>query len=232
MVGKPLVLYRQDENGNRLEPIERAVLDLPEEFASDVTRIFQERKGTLTKYETMPHHEGIGKQRVRLEFDIPSRGLLGIRSRYLTATRGEGLFSSYVLEYAPHRGAIPHRTTGALIADRLGQTVEYALLSLEERGMLFVKPGVKVYEGMIIGENAKENDMNVNPCKEKKLTNIRSAHAEVLVTLSGIRDMSLERCLEWIDEDEWIEVTPENVRMRKKVLQENLRSVKREERIK
>ena len=232
MVGKPLVLYQTAADGGRLEPFEKAVLDLPEEYASDVTRIFQERKGMLTKYEAMPHHEGIGKQRVRLEFDIPSRGLLGIRSRYLTATRGEGLFSSYLVEYAPHKGEIAHRLNGALIADRTGQTVEYALLTLEERGMLFVKPGVKVYEGMIIGENAKDNDMNVNPCKEKKLTNIRSAHAEVLVTLSGIRDMSLERCLEWIDEDEWIEVTPENVRMRKKVLQENLRSVKRSERIK
>ena len=180
----------------------------------------------------MPHQENIGKQRVRLEFDIPSRGLLGIRSRYLTATRGEGLFSSYLVDYFPHKGDIPHRLCGALISDRLGSTIEYALLYLEERGMLFVKPGVKVYEGMIVGENAKENDMNVNPCKEKKLTNIRSAHTEVLVTLSGIRDMSLERCLEWIDEDEWIEVTPQNVRMRKKVLPLNLRSVKREDRIK
>ncbi len=230
MVGKPLVLYRE-ENGNRFEPNERAVLDLPEEYASDVTRIFQERKGTLTKYETLPHLEGIGKQRVRLEFDIPSRGLLGIRSRYLTATRGDGLFSSYLTEYTPHRGEIPHRANGAMIADRSGDTVEYALLSLEERGMLFVKPGVKVYEGMVIGEYSKDNDLNVNPCKEKKLTNIRSAHAEVLVTLSGIREMSLERCLEWIDEDEWIEVTPKNIRMRKKVLAQNLRSVKRSERI-
>lgn len=232
MVGKPLVLYRDDKDLGRLEPIERAVLDLPEEFASDVTRIFQERKGTLTKYEAMPHQENIGKQRVRLEFDIPARGLLGIRSRYLTATRGEGLFSSYLLEYSPHKGEIAHRQNGALIADRTGDSIEYALLTLEERGMLFIGPGVKVYEGMIIGENAKDNDMNVNPCKEKKLTNIRSAGAEFLVTLNGIRDMSLERCLEWIDEDEWIEVTPENVRMRKKVLQLNLRSVKRSERIK
>ena len=232
MVGKPLVLYREDADGTRLEPIERAVLDLPEEFASDVTRIFQERKGTLTKYENMPHQENIGKQRVRLEFDIPARGLLGIRSRYLTATRGEGLFSSYLLDYAPHKGEIAHRQNGALIADRTGDSIEYALLTLEERGMLFIGPGIKVYEGMIIGENAKDNDMNVNPCKEKKLTNIRSAGAEFLVTLNGIRDMSLERCLEWIDEDEWIEVTPENVRMRKKVLQLNLRSVKRSERIK
>jgi GTP-binding protein len=230
MVGKPLVLYRE-ENGNRFEPNECAVLDLPEEYASDVTRIFQERKGTLTKYETLPHLEGIGKQRVRLEFDIPSRGLLGIRSRYLTATRGDGLFSSYLTEYTPHRGEIPHRMNGAMVADRSGDSIEYALLSLEERGMLFIRPGVKVYEGMIIGEYSKDNDLNVNPCKEKKLTNIRSAHAEVLVTLSGIREMSLERCLEWIDEDEWIEVTPKNVRMRKKVLAQNLRSVKRSERI-
>ncbi len=231
MVGKPLVLYRIGEKGERLEPIERAVLDLPEEHASDVTRIFQERKGTLVKYEAMPHQEGIGRQRVRLEFDIPARGLLGIRSRYLTATRGDGLFSSYLLEYAPHRGEIAHRQNGALIADRTGDSIEYALLTLEERGMLFIGPGVKVYEGMIIGENAKDNDMNVNPCKEKKLTNIRSAGAEFLVRLAGTRDMSLERCLEWIDEDEWIEVTPENVRMRKKVLALNLRSVKRSERI-
>ncbi len=231
MVGKPLVLYREGPNGERLEPTERAVLDLPEEFASDVTRIFQERKGTLTKYEALPHVENIGKQRVRLEIDIPARGLLGIRSRYLTATRGEGLFSSYLLEYSPHKGEIAHRLNGALIADRIGQSIEYALLTLEERGVLFIGPGVKVYEGMIIGENAKDNDMNINPCKEKKLTNIRSAGAEFLVTLKGIRDMSLERCLEWIDEDEWIEVTPKNVRMRKKILALNLRSVKRSERI-
>jgi GTP-binding protein len=231
MVGKPLVLYQTGPNGERLEPMERAVLDLPEEHASDVTRIFQERKGLLTKYEAVTNPEGVGKARVRLEFDIPARGLLGIRSRYLTATRGDGLFSSYLIEYAPHKGEIAHRLNGALISDRSGETIEYSLLTLEERGVLFLKPGVKVYEGMIIGENNKDNDMNVNPCRAKKLTNIRAAHAELLVTLSGIRDMSLERSLEWIDEDEWIEVTPENVRLRKKVLNQNLRSVKRSERI-
>ncbi|MBS1958189.1 MAG: translational GTPase TypA [Bdellovibrionales bacterium] len=229
MVGKPIVLYQFNADGSRLEPMEQAVLDLPEEFASDVTRIFQERKGTLTKYEGQ--HNDIGKPRVRLEFEIPSRGLLGIRSRYLTATRGEGLFSSLLLDYAPHKGDIPHRMNGALISDRSGDTVEYALLSLEERGVLFFGPGHKVYEGMIIGEHAKDNDLNVNPCKEKKLTNIRAASAEFLVTLAGIRDMSLEKSLEWIDEDEWIEVTPENIRIRKKILQGNLRSVKRSERI-
>jgi GTP-binding protein len=121
--------------------------------------------------------------------------------------------------------------TGALISDRSGETVEYGLLGLEDRGVLFVGPGVPVYEGMIIGEGNKDNDLNVNPCRAKKLTNIRAAHAELLVTLAGIRKMSLEQCIEWIDEDEWIEVTPKSVRLRKKVLSLNLRSVKRSERV-
>lgn len=226
MVGKPTVLYKTDEAGSRLEPIERAVLDLPDVHASEVTRIFQERKGILTKYE--PSEEGA---RVRLEFEIPTRGLLGMRSRFLTVTRGAGLMSSDLARYDLHKGELPHRNVGALISDRTGDTVEYGLLGLEDRGILFMGPGVPVYEGMIIGESSKENDLNVNPCREKKLTNIRSAHAEVLVTLAGIRDMSLERCLEWIDEDEWIEVTPQSVRLRKKVLPLNLRSVKRSDRI-
>jgi GTP-binding protein len=225
MIGKPVVLYQIAENGEKLEPIERAVLDLPEEHASEVTRLFQERKGTLTKYES--RDDG----RVRLEIEIPTRGLLGMRNKYLTATRGAGLFSSEVINYAPHKGDISHRLNGALICDRLGETVQYALMALEDRGVLFLGPQVDVYEGMIIGENNKDNDMNVNPCKEKKLTNIRSAGAEFLVTLAGIRKMSLEQCIEWIDEDEWIEVTPKSVRMRKKVLSQNLRSVKRSERI-
>lgn len=228
MVGKPTVLYKIDNDGNRLEPMERAVLDLPETAVGDVTQMFQTRKGILSKYEVSSGH---GSRRVRLEFDIPTRGLLGMRSRYLTLTRGEGLFSTYLLEYGIHKGDLPHRTSGALISDRLGETVEYGLLGLEDRGVLFTDPGVQVYEGMIIGENNKENDLNVNPCREKKLTNIRAAHAEVLVTLAGIRKMSLEQCIEWIDEDEWIEVTPKSIRLRKKVLPQNLRSVKRQDRI-
>ncbi len=228
MVGKPTVLYQTYENGQRLEPMERAVLDLPEQFTGDVTRMFQERKGVLTKYEGGSGH---GSNRVRLEFDIPTRGLLGMRSRYLTATRGEGLFSTQLLAYGPHKGDLPHRTSGSLVSDRSGETVEYGLLGLEDRGVLFVGPGVPVYEGMIIGQHNKDNDLNVNPCREKKLTNIRAASAEFLVTLAGIRKMSLEQCIEWIDEDEWIEITPESIRLRKKVLAGNLRSVKREERI-
>jgi GTP-binding protein len=228
MIGKPTVLYKTDEEGNRLEPMERAVLDLPEFAVGDVTQMFQSRKGLLTKYEG---GSGNGAGRVRLEFDIPTRGLLGMRSRYLTVTRGEGLFSTYLLEDGAHKGDLPHRTTGALISDRLGDTVEYGLLGLEDRGIMFVGPGVPVYEGMIIGESNKDNDMNVNPCREKKLTNIRAAHAELLVTLSGIRKLSLEQCIDWIDEDEWIEITPKSIRLRKKVLPQNLRSVKREDRI-
>lgn len=231
MVGKPLVLYTVNENGERLEPIEHAVLDLPEDYASETTSMFQQRKGILTKYETHPAHSSTGKTRVRLEFDIPTRGLLGIRSKYLTISRGEGLFSAHVIGPVAFRGDIPHRACGAMVADRSGETVEYALLALEDRGIMFFGPGVPVYEGMIIGEYNKENDLNVNPCKEKKLTNIRAAHAEVLVTLAGIRKMPLERCIEWIDEDEWIEVTPKSVRMRKKVLQQNFRSVKRADRL-
>jgi GTP-binding protein len=230
MVGKPTVLYGRDEKGEKLEPMERAVLDLPEFAVGDVTGMFQTRKGLLTKYEG-GSGDGSGKGRVRLEFDIPTRGLLGMRSRYLTVTRGEGLFSTILLGYGPFKGDIAHRSAGAMIADRTGDTVEYALLVLEERGVLFFGPGVPVYEGMIIGEHNKENDLNVNPCKEKKLSNVRAAHAEVLVTLSGLRKMSLEQCIDWIDEDEWIEITPKSIRIRKKVLGQNFRSVKREERI-
>ncbi len=228
MIGKPTVLYKNDEKGDRLEPMERAVLDLPETAVGDVTGMFQGRKGLLTKYEGGSGH---GSNRVRLEFDIPTRGLLGMRSKYLTATRGDGLFSTYLLGYGPHRGDLPHRQIGSLISDRSGDTVEYGLLGLEDRGILFFGAGVAVYEGMIIGENNKENDLNVNPCKEKKLTNIRAAGAEFLVTLAGTRKMSLEQCIEWIDEDEWIEVTPKTIRLRKKVLSLNHRSVKRSERI-
>ena len=229
MIGKPTVLYKIAEDGGRLEPMERVIADVPEKYASDATRLFQERKGLLLKYEGGSSHGG---DRVRLEFELPTRGLLGMRSKFMTITRGEGLLNTFLNGFAPHKGELPHRNSGALISDRAGDTVEYALLTLEERGVLFLRQGVPVYEGMIIGENAKENDMNVNPCKAKKLTNIRAAHAELLVTLSGIRDMSLEQTLEWIDEDEWIEVTPKSIRIRKKVLSGNIRSVKREDRIK
>jgi GTP-binding protein len=228
MVGTPLVLYKTSENGGRLEPMEKAVLDFPEEFSGEVTQLFNQRKGILSKYETHGHGE---RPRVRLEFEIPTRGLLGIRSRYLTVTRGEGLMSSEALPYGPYKGDLNKRNSGALIADREGKTTEYALMNLEDRGVFFVDPGVQVYEGMIVGQYNKETDLNVHVCRERKLTNVRAAHAEILVTLKGIRKMSLEECLEWLDEDEWIEVTPKNIRLRKKVLALNQRSTKRSQRV-
>jgi GTP-binding protein len=150
-----------------------------------------------------------------------------MRTKYLTATKGEGIFSSRLLGYVEWKGDMNHRQNGALISDRDGKAVEYALFNLEDRGILFIKPGVDVYEGMVIGEFNKENDLNVNACREKKLTNVRAASAEILVTLRGIREMNLERCIEWIDEDEWIEVTPASIRVRKKQLKQNQRSIVR-----
>jgi GTP-binding protein len=226
MVGRPEVLLRK-ENGVKMEPLERATLDLPEEFASDVTRMFQERKGLLMSYEAVGTHTGPNgsQNRVRLEFDVPTRGLLGMRTKYLTATKGEGLFSSQLIGYTEWKGEMLHRLNGALISDRDGAAVEYALLNLDDRGMMFIKPGVEVYEGMIIGEFNKENDLNVNPCREKKLTNVRAAGSDHYEALKGTKDMNLERCIEWLEQDEWIEVTPKNIRMRKKILKLNLRSI-------
>lgn len=226
MVGRPIVLTKT-ENGQKYEPLERATLDLPEEFSGDVTRMFQERKGILASYETSGTQSGPGgtQNRVRLEFDIPTRGLLGMRTKYLTATKGEGLFSSQMVGYTDWKGEMLHRSNGALISDRAGSVTEYALLNLDDRGVLFVDPGVEVYEGMVIGEFNKENDLNVNPCREKKLTNVRAAGSDHYDAIKGRRDMTLEKCIEWIEEDEWIEVTPETIRIRKKVLATNQRSI-------
>ncbi|MBN8553923.1 MAG: translational GTPase TypA [Deltaproteobacteria bacterium] len=229
MVGKPLVLFTKDEAGNRLEPFEKAVLDLPEEAAGDVTSLFQQRKGILTSYEQLGGTSSQGSKRVRLMIEIPTRGLLGVRSKYLTLTRGEGLFSTLFHGFFPYKGEILHRTSGSLIADRSGPTTEYAIRGLEDRGMFFFDPGVMVYEGMIVGEANKNEDINVNVCREKKLTNMRASHLEALVHLAGTRKMSLEDCLEWIEADEWIEITPKSIRIRKKILAQNMRSVNRGE---
>ncbi|NRA45467.1 MAG: translational GTPase TypA [Oligoflexales bacterium] len=220
MVGRPVVMLKKDEeSGQTIEPVETAVCDLPEDFSGDVTNMFQGRKGILAGFDQL------GNGRVRLSFDIPTRGLIGIRSRYLTLTRGEGLFSSKLKGFEAYKGDMLVRKNGTLVADRTGKTTDYALAALEERGTLFVKPGTEVYEGMIIGECARENDMNVNPVKPKKLTNIRTTFSDGLIILQGTRDMSLEQCIEWIDDDEWIECTPSFVRLRKKELAANKRSV-------
>jgi GTP-binding protein len=212
-----------------MEPYEKLVLDLPETYSGDVTKLFQLRKGTLTSYENVDLNSS--EPRVRLTFEIPTRGLLGTNSVYKTATRGTGLMSYETLGYRAFQGDLSHRSVGSLVADRAGKTTAYALESLQDRGILFVGESEDVYEGMIIGEHAKENDLNVNAVRPKKLTNIRTHSSEGITMLQGVRKMTLERCIEWIDDDEWIEVTPKNIRLRKKVLAANLRSVRREERI-
>lgn len=219
MVGRPIVLFKKDEDGNILEPIEEAILDLPEACTGDVTEMFQGRKGLMENFEATDNG------RVRLVFAIPTRCLIGTRSRYLTLTKGTGLFSTRLKEFAPYKGDLLARKNGALIADRTGKCTDYALSSVENLGTMFIKPGTEVYEGMVIGECSRENDINVNPVRPKKLTNVRSVSSDGLIILSGTRDMSLEQMIEWIDEDEWIECTPKHVRIRKKSLAANSRSV-------
>ncbi|MCX6123915.1 MAG: GTP-binding protein, partial [Proteobacteria bacterium] len=225
MVGRPNVLMKV-EDGVKLEPVERMVLDLPESSAGDVTKMYQQRKGVLVSYETASA-ANTDEQRVRLVFEIPTRGILGTNSMYKTATRGSGLISSESIGYRPHAGTIFHRQTGSLIADREGRTTEYSLASVQERGVLFIGEAVDVYEGMIIGECAKDNDLNVNPVKPKKLTNMRTTGSDGITNLYGIKKMSLEKCIEWIDDDEWIEVSPKTVRLRKKILAASGRSVRK-----
>ena len=194
------------------EPMELMVCDVPEASVGAVTERLGPRKGRMTDMSAL------GSGRTRLTFRIPARGLVGFRSEFLTITRGEGIMSSQFDGYEPWFGYIPKRSNGAIVSDRQGDTVPYALFSIQDRGSLFVGPGVQVYEGMIIGENAHPSDLNVNACREKKLTNIRAAGRDENVILTTPREMSLERALEWIAPDELVEVTPKSVRMRKRVL--------------
>ncbi|HZW90147.1 MAG TPA: translational GTPase TypA, partial [Myxococcaceae bacterium] len=199
-------------DGQLHEPMELMVCDVPEASVGAVTERLGPRKGRMTDMSAL------GSGRTRLTFRIPTRGLVGFRSEFLTITRGEGIMSSQFDGYEPWFGYIPKRSNGAIVSDRQGDTVPYALFSIQERGSLFVGPGVQVYEGMIIGENAHPSDLNVNACREKKLTNIRAAGRDENVILTPPREMSLERALEWIAPDELVEVTPKSVRMRKRVL--------------
>ena len=194
------------------EPVELLVCDLPDSYVGAVTERLGPRKGRMV--EMMP----LGSGRTRLQFRIPARGLVGFRGDYLTLTRGEGIMSSQFDGYSPWFGPIPKRASGAIISDRSGVTVPYALFSIQDRGSLFVGPGVQVYEGMIIGEHAHPTDLNVNACREKKLTNIRAAGRDENVILTPPIEMTLEMSLEWIAEDELVEVTPKSVRMRKRLL--------------
>ncbi|MFZ7126897.1 MAG: translational GTPase TypA [Desulfobacterales bacterium] len=210
-VGRPEVIYKL-KNGERHEPIERLFVDCDEDFLGVVTEKLSARKGQLT---SLVNH---GSGRVRLEFSIPSRALIGYRDEFLTDTKGSGILNSYFAGYDAYRGDFPTRFTGSIVSDRQGTAVAYALFNLEPRGLMFIRPGDAVYEGMIFGEHNRAGDLNANPCKEKKLTNIRASGRDENVILSPVRPMTLERAIHFIAEDELVEVTPQSVRLRKAVL--------------
>ena len=210
-VSKPEVITKE-ENGQKLEPVERVVIDIPEEFVGIVTEKLGSRKGQMVN---MINH---GYGRVRLEFIIPSRGLIGYRSEFKTDTKGEGLINAIFEGWQPWAGEIRTRQNGALVADRKGIATPYAINSLQDRGIFFIPAGTEVYEGMVVGEHSRDNDLWVNITKEKKLTNVRAASADEGIKLTPPRKMDFERAMEWINNDELIEVTPDAVRIRKKNL--------------
>jgi len=216
MVGKPEIVVRS-EKGQKLEPLERLVVDIPENFIGIILETLGTRRGEMTKM----HNHGSG--RVRMDFKIPSRGLIGLRSQLLTDTRGTALLHSIFDGWIEYGGDMALRPTGALVADRGGVSTAFALWNLQERGELFVGPAIDVYEGMIVGENSREQDMDVNVTKEKKQTNMRSSSADEAIRLIPHKQLSLEQAIEFIADDEYVEVTPKSIRLRKKVLQFNKR---------
>ncbi|HVH87753.1 MAG TPA: translational GTPase TypA [Terriglobales bacterium] len=216
MVGKPEIVTRRID-GKLMEPVERLTIDIPENFVGVVIEKLGPRKGEMTKM----HNHGYG--RVRLEFRVPSRGLIGLRGELLTDTRGTMVMNSLFDGYTEYQGEIPQRLTGALVADRSGVATAYALYNLQERGELFVGPGTDVYEGMIIGENARDVDLDVNVVREKKLTNMRASTADDAIRLVPHKALNLEQAIEFIADDEFVEVTPKTLRLRKEILQSNRR---------
>jgi GTP-binding protein len=217
MVGKPEILTRTID-GKVHEPVELLVIDCPESFLGVVIEKLGSRKGKMTK---MINH---GSGRVRLEFHVPSRGLIGLRSEILTDTRGTAIMNSLFHGYIEWQGEIPTRPTGSLVADRAGKSTGYAIFNLQERGEIFVSPGTEVYEGMVVGENARTADLDVNIVKEKKLTNMRASTADEAIRLVPPRILNLEQAIEFIRDDEFVEVTPSSIRLRKRVLKANQRS--------
>ena len=214
-VTKPQVIYREVD-GVTCEPIERLVCDVPTDYSGTVIDKISRRKGVLQSMQ--------GQDRMRLEFLIPSRGLFGYRSEFLTDTRGEGIMSSVFEDYEPVKGEIPTRPVGSLVAWETGESTSYALFNLQDRGELFIEPGVKVYNGMIIGQSSRPGDIDVNVCKKKHMTNSRnSASAEEALKITGVKVPTLEEALEFIDDDELVEITPKSIRMRKRILNTEMR---------
>ncbi len=216
MVGRPEIVTKTVD-GKVLEPVEHLTIDVPDNFVGTVIERLGPRRGEMVKM----HNHGYG--RVRLEFRVPSRGLIGLRSEMLTETRGTIVMNALFDGYMPYQGEIPQRPSGALISDRNGATTAYALNGLQDRGVLFLTAGVEVYEGMVIGEHSRDNDLDVNVVREKKLTNMRASSADDAIRLVPFKPMNLEQAIEFIAEDELVEVTPKSLRLRKKILQANRR---------
>jgi len=223
-VSKPEVIYKYDENGNKLEPMENVIIDVPDEYTGIVIEKLGQRKGELINMHTS------GNGHTRLEFSIPSRGLIGYRGEFLTDTKGTGIINTIFDKYSPYKGDIQYRRSGSLIAYETGESVTYGLFNAQERGTLFIGPGVKVYAGMVVGQNPKADDIEVNVCKRKQLTNTRAAGSDDALKLTPPKILSLEQALEFIETDELLEVTPQNLRIRKKILDSTLRMRERRNR--
>jgi GTP-binding protein len=220
MIARPQVITKEID-GQVMEPFERLVLDVPNDSTGAITEKMAARKGRL---EAM---QPFGEGRTRMEFHVPSRGLIGYRSTFLTDTKGQGLMSSYFVGYEPHVGKMLARQNGALISDRSGKITPYALFNLLSSGKQFVLPGEQAYEGQVVGEHTRPNDLNVNVCREKHLSSVRTAGKDENIILPPIPSRTLDWALDWIDDDEWVEVTPKSIRIRKKELNKNQRSVVR-----
>ena len=214
-VSKPEVLTKK-ENGQVLEPMEQVIIDVPEKYSGTVIENLNKRKGIMQKMESLNDY-------VKIEFLVPTRGLIGFRSDFLNETHGEGTLIRSFARYGKHKGNIPERNNGVLISQQKGTATAYALSNLKQHGAFFIEPGTKVYEGMIIGENSRDKDMTVNPCKHKQLTNVRASGSDEGFDLPPARKMTLEKALEFINKDELVEITPQNIRLRKKILKEKAR---------
>ncbi len=221
-ISKPTVIVKESE-GQLQEPMELVFIDVQEDYVGQVSQLMAQRKGFLTNMA--PPESG----RVGLEFSVPSRGLIGFRSRFLTETRGTGVMHTLFNGYAAWHGPIQNRSNGALVADREGQATPYSLFHLQDRGAFFIPAGTRVYEGMVVGEHTRDKDLDVNVCREKKLTNVRAAGRDEAVRLVPYKDMDLEDALEWIAADELVEVTPLSIRLRKQVLAQNMRPKRRDD---
>ena len=216
-VSKAEVIMKTDDKGRKLEPIESCYVNVPQDFSGTVISMLSERKGELVGMSTLSDGS------VRLEFSIPARGLIGVHGSFLTATKGTGVMNSVFDKYAPYKGEISFRKNGSLIAFESGEAVTYGLFAAQERGALFIGPNTKVYAGMVVGESAKPEDIEINVCKTKHLTNTRSSNADEALTLTPPRILSLEQALDYIDSDEYLEVTPKSLRIRKRILDSRLR---------